>query len=126
MKKLFRNLAFGLILLFLYAPILVLIVYSFNDSKIMGPWAGFTLKWYVMLFQDRYILQALYYTLIIAVVATTVSTIVGTISALGIYRMRAKLKRPYLLLNNIPVLVPDIVMGITLMSLFIFAGMKMG
>ena len=52
MKKLFRNLAFGLILLFLYAPILVLIVYSFNDSKIMGPWAGFTLKWYVMLFQD--------------------------------------------------------------------------
>lgn len=126
MKKLCRNMAFGLILLFLYAPILVLIVYSFNDSKIMGPWAGFTLKWYVMLFQDRYILQALYYTLIIAVVATTVSTLVGTISALGIYRMRSKLKRPYLLLNNIPVLVPDIVMGITLMSLFIFAGIKMG
>ena len=126
MKKAFKNVTFSLILLFLYAPIFVLIVYSFNDSKIMGPWSGFTLKWYVMLFQDRYILQALYYTLIIAVIATTVSTIIGTLSAMGLYRMRAKLKKPYLLLNNIPVLVPDIVMGITLMSLFIFIGMKMG
>ncbi|AFA48195.1 ABC transporter permease [Acetobacterium woodii] len=126
MKKAFKNIAFSLILLFLYAPIFVLIIYSFNDSKIMGPWSGFTLKWYVMLFQDRYILQALYYTLIIAVIATTVSTVIGTLSAMGLYRMRAKLKKPYLLLNNIPVLVPDIVMGITLMSLFIFIGMKMG
>ncbi len=126
MKKAFKNVTFSLILLFLYAPIFVLIVYSFNDSKIMGPWSGFTLKWYVMLFQDRYILQALYYTLIIAVIATTVSTIIGTLSAMGLYRMRAKLKKTYLLLNNIPVLVPDIVMGITLMSLFIFIGMKMG
>lgn len=126
MKKLFRNLAFGLILLFLYAPIFVLIIYSFNDSKIMGSWSGFTLKWYVMLFQDRYILQALYYTIVIALVATAVSTVVGTLSALGIYQMRSRLKKPYLFMNNIPVLVPDIVMGITLMSLFIFAGMKMG
>lgn len=126
MRKLFKNLAFGLILLFLYAPILVLIIYSFNDSKIMGSWSGFTLKWYVMLFQDRYILQALYYTIVIALVATAVSTVVGTLSALGIYQMRSRLKKPYLFMNNIPVLVPDIVMGITLMSLFIFAGMKMG
>ncbi|MBI4855974.1 MAG: ABC transporter permease [Acetobacterium woodii] len=126
MRKLFKNLAFGLILLFLYAPIFVLIIYSFNDSKIMGSWSGFTLKWYVMLFQDRYILQALYYTIIIAVVATAVSTFVGTLSALGIYQMRSRLKKPYLFMNNIPVLVPDIVMGITLMSLFIFTGMKMG
>lgn len=126
MRKLFKLLAFGLILLFLYAPIFVLIIYSFNDSKIMGSWSGFTLKWYVMLFQDRYILQALYYTIIIALVATAVSTVVGTLSALGIYQMRSRLKKPYLFMNNIPVLVPDIVMGITLMSLFIFAGMKMG
>nr|WP_320025216.1 ABC transporter permease [uncultured Acetobacterium sp.] len=126
MRKLFKNLAFGFILLFLYAPILVLIIYSFNDSKIMGSWSGFTLKWYVMLFQDRYILQALYYTIVIALVATAVSTVVGTLSALGIYQMRSRLKKPYLFMNNIPVLVPDIVMGITLMSLFIFAGMKMG
>ena len=126
MKKFFKNLAFGLILVFLYAPIFVLIIYSFNDSKIMGSWSGFTLKWYVMLFQDRYILQSLYYTIIIALVATAVSTFVGTLSALGIYQMRSRLKKPYLFMNNIPVLVPDIVMGITLMSLFIFAGMKMG
>lgn len=126
MRKLFKNLAFGLILLFLYAPIFVLIIYSFNDSKIMGSWSGFTLKWYVMLFQDRYILQSLYYTIIIALVATAVSTVVGTLSALGIYQMRSRLKKPYLFMNNIPVLVPDIVMGITLMSLFIFAGIKMG
>jgi spermidine/putrescine transport system permease protein len=92
----------------------------------MGPWNGFTLKWYGMLLEDRYILESLYYTITIAVVATTVSTIVGTISAIGIYRMRTKLKQAYLFLNNIPVLVPDIVMGITLMSLFIFMGVKMG
>jgi spermidine/putrescine transport system permease protein len=126
MKKLLRNSAFLLILLFMYAPIFILIVYSFNDSKIMGPWNGFTLKWYGMLLEDRYILESLYYTITIAVVATTVSTIVGTISAIGIYRMRTKLKQAYLFLNNIPVLVPDIVMGITLMSLFIFMGVKMG
>lgn len=126
MKKLMKHLCFGLILLFLYAPIFVLIIYSFNDSKIMGSWSGFTLKWYQMLFEDRYILQSLTYTIIIATVATTVSTIIGTISAIGIDQMRSKLKKPYLFMNNIPVLVPDIVMGITLMSLFIFAGLKMG
>ncbi|KNZ42965.1 ABC transporter permease [Acetobacterium bakii] len=126
MKKFFRNAVFALVLLFLYAPILVLIIYSFNDSKIMGSWSGFTLKWYAMLFKDRYILEALYYTIVVALVATTVSTIVGTLSAIGIYNMHSKRRKPYLFMNNIPVLVPDIVMGITLMSLFIFISIKMG
>lgn len=126
MKKIFRNIVFALVLLFLYAPIIVLVVYSFNDSKIMGGWSGFTFKWYEMLFKDRYILQALYNTIIVAVTSTCISTVIGTLSAIGIYNMRRKLRKTYLFMNNIPVLVPDIVMGITLMCLFIFIGMKMG
>ncbi|MGL4606984.1 MAG: ABC transporter permease [Eubacteriaceae bacterium] len=126
LKNFFKNTMFFLVLLFLYAPIIVLIIYSFNDSKIMGGWSGFTFKWYEMLLKDRYILEALYNTIFVAITATVVSTIIGTLSAIGLYNMKRKLRKPYLFMNNIPVLVPDIVMGITLMCLFIFIGAKMG
>ena len=80
MKKLAVRIYMGLIFLFLYAPIIVLIVFSFNKTKSRGQWAGFTLDWYAQLFKDRLITEALYYTVIIAILATVISTIVGTIS----------------------------------------------
>ena len=118
MKKAAVRIYMGLIFLFLYAPIIVLIIFSFNKTKSRGQWAGFTLDWYVDLFKDRTITEALYYTVTIAILATVISTIVGTIAAIGIHMM--------LNINNIPVLNPDIVTGVALMTLFISAGIKLG
>ena len=74
--------------LFLYAPIISLAVFSFNDAKSMAKWSGFSLRWYQELFQNERILDALYYTILIALLAAAISTIVGTITAIGIHKMR--------------------------------------
>ena len=115
-----------LIFAFLYAPILVLIVFSFNESKSRAKWEGFTLKWYYELFQDRHIMSALYYTLLIAVLSSIIATIIGIIASLGIYQMRKVPQGLVLNLNYIPILNPDIVTGISLMVLFIFMKMNLG
>ena len=109
-----------IIFAFLYAPIVTLMIFSFNDSKSMGKWNGFTFKWYAELFQNDRIMMALKYTLIIAIISSIVATIIGTIAAIGIHRMKGLPKRTLLNINNIPVLNPDIVTGISIMSLFIF------
>ena len=109
-----------LIFIFLYTPIVTLMVFSFNDSKSMGKWSGFTLKWYVQLFQNDSIMDALKYTIIIAVISSIVATIIGTFAAIGIHRMKGLPKKTLLNINNLPVLNPDIVTGISIMSLFIF------
>ena len=95
-------------------------VFSFNDSKSMGKWSGFTFKWYVQLFQNSRIMHALKYTLIIAILASVIATIIGTLAAIGIHRMKGLAKKTLLNINYLPVLNPDIVTGISLMSLFIF------
>lgn len=110
----------AIIFIFLYAPIVTLIVFSFNDSKSMGSWHGFTLKWYGELFQNDSLMEALYYTILIALIASIIATIIGTITAIGIHNMRGKRKSLLLSVNNLPIINPDIVTGIALMSLFIF------
>lgn len=109
-----------LIFIFLYTPIVTLMVFSFNNSKSMGKWSGFTLKWYIQLFQNDRIMDALKYTIIIAVISSIVATIIGTLAAIGIHRMKGLPKKTLLNINNLPVLNPDIVTGISIMSLFIF------
>ena len=84
----------------------------------MSVWKGFTLKWYGELLNDQRILQALYYTILIAILSSVIATIIGTISAIGISKMRGPMKRLILNINYLPVLNPDIVTGIALMSLF--------
>lgn len=116
----------GLIFLFLYAPIIVLIVFSFNNSKSRGTWSGFTLKWYIELFKDAEILKALYNTIFIAVITAVVSTIIGTFAALGIYNMSGFSKKISLNLNYLPVLNPDIVTAVSLMTLFRFLRIEFG
>lgn len=115
-----------IIFLFLYTPIITLMVFSFNNSKTMGKWSGFTLKWYEQLFNNQRLMSALYYTILIALLASVISTIVGTISAIAISQMKGKLKALILNINYIPVLNPDIVTGIALMSLFIFLNFNFG
>lgn len=115
-----------IIFLFLYIPIFTLMIFSFNESKTMGKWTGFTFKWYKELFSNDRLMTALYYTVLIAVLASVIATIVGTISAIAISEMRGKKKALILNINYLPVLNPDIVTGIALMSLFIFLKFNFG
>ncbi|MBD7914043.1 ABC transporter permease [Clostridium sp. Sa3CUN1] len=109
-----------IIFIFLYMPIAALIIFSFNDSKTMGKWSGFTLRWYVELFNNDTILKALFYTIVIAIISSLVATVIGTLAAIGINKMKGPKKALLLNINYLPVLNPDIVTGIALMSLFIF------
>ena len=115
-----KKLYLGLTLLFLYAPIAVLIVFSFNEAKSRGVWGGFSLKWYESLFHSRQIMEALQTTLILAVLSSLTATIIGTAAAIGINSMRKRAKKIILNITNIPVLNPDIVTGVSLMLLFLF------
>ena len=117
-----------LIFLFLYAPIVVLIVFSFNDTDTMSRsvFYGFSLRWYRRLFQDGMILDALKNTLIIAVVAAVVSTVLGTIAAIGINGMKKWKQKLVMNLTNFPMVNPEIVTGVSLMLLFVFVARQMG
>lgn len=117
-EKSLKRLYTFLIFAFLYAPIIVLIIFSFNDSKSRGSWSGFTLRWYIELFKDREVLRALYNTLLVAISSSVISTIFGTIAAIGIYNMPGISKKIVLNLNYLPVLNPDIVTAVSLMTLF--------
>lgn len=108
-----------LIFLFLYLPIAVLIVLSFNNSKSRVQWGGFTLKWYLSLFDSTRIMNAFYTTIYITLVSAILSTIIGTMAALGIHAMRKRGKAIMLGATNIPLLNADIVTGISLMLLFV-------
>ena len=108
--------------LFLYAPIIFLIVFSFNDSKSRTVWAGFTLDWYVKLFSNQMVLNSLYVTLILSALAAVISTIAGTFAAIGFFGMNRKIRTPLLAINNIPVINADIITGVSMSLLFISAG----
>ena len=124
--KLLKRLYLGLILFFLYIPIVVLIVQSFNAGKSRAKWEGFSFRWYEELFQDPNIMNALVVTLAIAVLAALFSTILGTFAAIGIHAMKRRPQNLMLTLNNIPMTMPDIVTGISLMLLFIFTQVERG
>jgi len=126
MSKWLKRIYASVIFLFLYAPIIVLIIFSFNAGKYSGNWEGFSLKWYQALLTDRSIMKALYYTVLIAVLSSLISTVIGTLAALGIHHMKPLRKNIMLNVNNIPVLNPDIVTGVALMTLFGFFKMQFG
>ena len=114
----------GLAFLFLYAPIFVLIVFSFNDSKSRTVWNGFTLNWYVELFQDSQIMNSLYTTLLVALLSAVIATIAGTFASIGFYNMKRRWREPLMTVNNIPMMNADIVTGVSLCLFFVaaFAG----
>lgn len=117
--KILSKLYTTLVFLFLYAPIVVLIVFSFNQSKSRSVWKGFSLRWYENLFHDHIILEALWTSIEVAVLAAIISTIIGTAAAVGLKRMNKGLRSVMLTLNNIPMVNPDIVTGISMMLLFV-------
>ena len=105
---------------------MALAVFSFNDSKSMAHWGGFTFKWYKQLIHNQSIMSALYYTLVVAIISSVVATIVGTISAIGIHKMSGRNRNLILNINYLPVLNPDIVTAVALMSLFAFVKLEFG
>lgn len=118
-KKFFERFYIGFILLFLYAPILILITLSFNASKSRAIWGGFTLHWYSDLFQNEEIMEALVTTLVLACLSAAIATILGTAAAIAIQNMRRKNRMILLGITNIPLLNADIVTGISMMLIFI-------
>lgn len=118
-KKSIERIYLILIFLFLYLPIAVLIVLSFNNSKSRVSWGGFTFDWYIKLFQSDRIMNAFYTTVFITLVSAVISTVIGTLAAIGISAMKKKGKAIMLGATNIPLLNADIVTGISLMLLFV-------
>ncbi|MBQ5970362.1 MAG: ABC transporter permease [Clostridia bacterium] len=117
----------ALILIFLYAPILVMIVFSFNGSTSTSVIQGFSTRWYKSLLHDEGTMKALVNTLILAVSSSLIATAMGTAAAVGINTMRSKwLKRTTMSVTNIPMMNPEIVTGISMMLLFVFAGALIG
>ncbi len=118
-----------LLLIVLYAPIALIAVFSFTKSKILGNWTGFSFDLYVNLFTgqaDAGLNSAIWYTVIIALIAAVCSTILGTLAAIGIYNMRAASRKAVSLLNSVPMINPDIITGISLFLLFVALGMSQG
>ena len=105
--------------LFLYAPIIILIVFSFNAGTSSSVWKGFSLHWYAQLFQNRLLMHSVYITLLVSLLATVIATIAGTFAAIGFYGMRRKARNGLLAVNNIPMMNADIVTGVSLCLLFV-------
>ncbi len=126
MKKVFGNIYIVIIMLFLYLPILTLIVLSFNEAKSMSVFTRFSLKWYGEMFRSKLILGAVVNTFSIALLAALIATIIGTMAVIGIDSMRTRTQNILLAFNNIPMLNADIVTGIALMLSFLMFGISLG
>ncbi len=129
MKKFFAQLYLWVLLAMLYAPIIIIAIFSFTESKVLGNWTGFSTKLYTSLFSGgahHSLLSAIQNTLSIALIAAVASTILGTIAAIGIYNMRGRKKQVINFLNDIPMLNPDIITGISLFLLFVSLGISQG
>ncbi len=122
----FNRLFMGLVFLFLYAPILLLIVFSFNEGNSNVVWTGFSLHWYKELFQNRLIMRSVYTTLMVSLLATVIATVAGTFAALGFYNMRRRYRDTLNTVSNIPMMNADIVTGVAMCLFFVafFAGWK--
>ena len=117
----FSKLFLILVFVFLYAPILVLVAFSFNASQSSAVWGGFSLQWYAELFQDRYVLEALQTTLLVSVLSAAIATVAGTAASIGFANMKRRARTVCMTINNIPLTNADIITGVSMMLLFVFA-----
>ena len=116
----------ALIFIFLFAPIAILLVFSFNEARSLSVFSGFSLKWYQELFRDSDTLKSVQNTLVVAVSASAIATVMGTAAAVGIDKLRSKYIRTVLdTVTNIPMINPDIITGISMMLMFVFVGSRL-
>lgn len=128
-KKILAQGYLWLLLLMLYAPIAIIMIYSFTEAKVLGNWTGFSTKLYTSLFQTgshHSLMNALLNTLSIALIAATVSTLLGSIAAIGIFNLKARTQKAVGMVNSIPILNGDIITGISLFLLFVSLGISQG
>lgn len=125
-NKFLDNLVIALVFIFLFLPIFVLVLFSFNTSELNIVFEGFTLHWYKDLFFNRSLLEALFNTLIVAVTSTVISTVIGTISAYGLYKYDFKGKKIINELLYVPIVLPEIVLGIALLSVYTLMKLELG
>ena len=118
--KTLKKLYLGLVLFFMYAPILVLMLFSFNNSSARNYWGGFTLRWYRELFNSPEVMRALRVTLLIGILSTIISVIIGTLAAISVDKLGKKKRKAIMSVSKLPVMMPDIITGITLLILFQF------
>ena len=126
LRRIFSEFYMVIILIFLYAPILTMMVLSFNQSKSRTQWGGFTLEWYAQMFDSRSIMSALSTTLTVAFASALIATLIGTAAAIAIQNMRPAPRTAIMGITNIPMLNADIVTGISLMLAFIAFGISLG
>ncbi len=130
-KKIFAKLYIALILVVLYAPIVFIAVFSFTEAKSLGNWTGFSFSLYKSLFtggmqNSSGLISAVNNTLLIALVASAIATVLGTVAAIGIFNMKGRSKQAIQFLNNIPMINPDIITGVSLFLLFVFLHISQG
>ncbi len=128
-RRILASAYLGLLLVLLYAPILIIIIFSFTEAKVLGNWTGFSLKLYASLLQGgvtHSLSGALYNTLIIGLTAAFISTILGTMAAIGIFNLQPRAQKTISLVNSIPILNPDIITAISLFLLFVSIGISQG
>lgn len=131
MKKVFAKAYIWLLLVFLYAPIVFIAIFSFTEARTLGNWTGFSLELYKNIFSGGVnggssLMAAIKNTLLIAIVAAAFSTLLGTISAIGIFNMKGRKKQTIQFLNNIPMINPDVITGVSLFLLFVFLHFSQG
>ena len=125
-KKIGSKIFMALMMIFFYAPIVYIIIFSFNSSRSLTHLDGFSLRWYEKMFSDRTMMQSIVYTIVIAVLATIISTIVGTITSIGLSKSKPILKKTIEQINNLPIMNPEIVTAIGLLMFFSALGAKKG
>lgn len=116
----------GVITVLTYIPIVLTVIYSFNESKISSVWGGFSLKWYQELFRDRDIREALLNSLILAVLSCILAVFIGTSGALGMYRRKSKMNDSIAYISTIPIMIPEIILGMVFLSVFSLMGLPFG
>ncbi len=129
MKKLFAQAYLWLLLALLYAPILIIMIFSFTEAKVLGNWTGFSTKLYTSLFAggvQRSLISAIWNTFAIAMIAASVSTILGSVAAIGIYNLKTRARQTMLFTNAIPMVNADIITGVSLFLLFVSLGVSQG
>lgn len=129
MKKVLANSYIWILMVLLYAPILIIFIFSFTEAKVLGSWSGFSMQLYQNLMQGNAghgLNNAIFNTFLIAFVAAAVSTVLGTIAAIGIFNMRGRWRQTITFTNSIPMINPDIITGISIFLLFVFLGISRG
>lgn len=126
MKRMFSKFYLGTVLLFLYLPIIVMIVFSFNSTKSRSVFTGFSTEWYQKLFQNELVMKSFMISIAIAIMSAIIATLIGTFAAIGIYRMKKVSRSIIMNINYLPIINPDIVTGVAFMLLFVFIGTVSG